>query len=749
MRCGSRGLYELAGYRCVGGLAREGGGAVRQVLKRSRTTRVFLPMLVSLATLSGGGGTVAADDGANVWVRGWRDIEGTVAWLRTESQRIGASQVIVAFDAPTFAPPPGLTEFTLRYAFFRDIERWTAALLEWGRDAKDVSLRAATSRMSDSVDLTKSNGGEKLGTILTQRWWEGEPPVRLDPAVRWIRTLLQRTESAARQVARASGPRMFVLVTGPVPSERWVRNEGTEGFESAWRTRLCAEGAYWAEEDVAAVLRSQGAAFYPVAPEAFFSDFAPIAELPQLPWASRPQHPGTSVEGPSIPTRGRRGGVDLEAVRRAIEAGDLEALRRLLEAFRLDDPPSPTTPRDPDAPHGLRHEYSGLRFESSTPRWFPRMGSRVLWNNHAPSGYGHWPLARVAAKTGGRYLFYPFPQGEWLDRCPANVGLLDRLAPELVALPAYLGRRRSDQALDAIGKAMALLVADTPWSDGRYGVRPRGGWTALPRTAPLRLERDVRPWQKPIDHFDTLQSEDDFVRLGHHLQEVVLPQHAKALALLDAEIERIDAGRGPAVHPRSAAHLRLTAFWTAMSAFHLSALAIYATEVERFIPLGMLGRLEGLHVTYVPTIRMSDCLEAYDGRRLTADHELGYPRWNVDDTRGYQGNILDMEQNDPNYRAQRDLVHVFRHLDKRLVPAATTMVERARDVMTRYAETGWGWTTYYSEAYTFVFTPVTLQTGPNPSSGESLRPPPRPTTPRGPLGGGDGSTPTGPTTGGG
>jgi hypothetical protein len=236
--------------------------------------------------------------------------------------------------------------------------------------------------------------------------------------------------------------------------------------------------------------------------------------------------------------------------------------------------------------------------------------------------------------------------------------------------------------------------------------------------------------------------------MGERLRDESLPRHDRALEILDAAAARVAAGDRQGVHPRSEAHLLLTAYWTAMSAFHLEALSIYALEIERFIPEEMRGHVSHILVTYIPTIRLSDCLEAYDGRRLPLAKETDYVRWTLPDTPGFQGNLLKIPEDDPNYRAQRELASVLLHLDRRLAPRAVAMIDRARAVMGAFAQTGWGWSTYYSEAYTFVFKPAEVLRGHRPASGESMKPPPRPTTPRGPTTRGDGSTPTGPTSGG-
>jgi hypothetical protein len=160
----------------------------------------------------------------------------------------------------------------------------------------------------------------------------------------------------------------------------------------------------------------------------------------------------------------------------------------------------------------------------------------------------------------------------------------------------------------------------------------------------------------------------------------------------------------------------------------------------------MKGHVDRVLVTYVPTIRMSDCLDAYDGRALDLAGEAQYRRWVPRDAPGYQGNILDIPIEHPDFRARRRTASVLRHLDRRLHARALRMLDGARAVMKTYGRTGWGWSTYYSEAFTFIFKPVEVPRGHQPSRGGG-KPPPRPTTPRGGGPGKGGSKPGGPATG--
>jgi hypothetical protein len=387
------------------------------------------------------------------------------------------------------------------------------------------------------------------------------------------------------------------------------------------------------------------------------------------------------------------------------------------------------------------------RFGSTTPAGFAPLGDVRLWTDDAPSGYGSWPIARSVARSRGKYLFYPLPRTRWLDACPTDASLLDALAPDLVTPARYLAIRGRDRGLDALCRAAALVVEATPWADSAFGQRAATGWSALARTAPLVLQPDSFLRRRPFDV--ALSSPlDDLKRRAEEIASL-LPAYDRALSLLDAALADVEADRSARTAPRTVAHLRLARFRFAVAAFHLEAFSVAAREVDRYVPAEMRGRVERVHVAYLPTIRMSDCLDAYDGRTLPTTLESRYVRWlpGGETQPPYQGNLLVIPRDDPNYRAKRGLEPVLRHLDRRLLRRALDLIQAGRGVMRDAARSGWGFTTYYSDVFTFRFTPVEVPRGSRPASGEGSKPPPRPTTPQGPGGSGGGSTsPSGPTT---
>jgi hypothetical protein len=240
---------------------------------------------------------------------------------------------------------------------------------------------------------------------------------------------------------------------------------------------------------------------------------------------------------------------------------------------------------------------------------------------------------------------------------------------------------------------------------------------------------------------------------GRRILTQCVPAYTRTLRELEETVQRIEDGKVK-VHRRAHADLLLGRFWLSMSRFHLHALGLYAAEIERFRSKPGPGAIDGYVITYVPAIRLSDCLEAYDGRRISPEKEA-QNAWPAEHRQpNEQGNLLGIPWNDPDYRAQRDLERVLANLDPRLKDDALDMIEAAKRVMARFAKSPWGWTVYYTEADTFIWHPVKggTSTPYRPGKGPTGEPedPPEtpPDVPGGPTtpGGAPPSGPSGPTT---
>lgn len=688
--------------------------------------RGWLAVTVVALFAGGSGGAVAAPpaatSAADVYVRGARDIPQTVERILADGGAPPGCAFVFAFEAVTFAPPPGETGFTVRYGFHRDVEAWTNALAAEAAKGTARPIFVATSARPEPVDVRGDLGARRALETLRRSWCEDAEFRRFVPAAEWL-------PATARAVAKATkAPAVVVVYVADMlgPEQRWgwfvqrnawkdSRDPAGQAARARWQAKLVVDGTYFDEEAVGQGLARIGARLFVVSPEAFFEDFTPVAELPLPPWAARPQFPAPEPD-----------------------ADDAE----------------PRKPGDPPPPP--RH-----RFDAATPRWFPVL-TDVPWANHAPSFFGHWPYARAAAITGGRYVFYPFPPSEWLDACPADARLLQELAPELVARADFEKVGAGDRAWDAVDRAVGRLVDDTPWARSGSNV----AWGAFDGRRAVRRNDRWRARHPPLDTLESYMRPGTYWRTeGHRILTQVLPLYAKSIEDVDEALAEADRPGGKRPHPRARADLALTRFWLAMSRFHLHALALYTTELERFRPPEETVATGEFSVAYVDTIRLSDCLDAYDGRRVSpereAEHEraLGTPDkppegkrrrgntgWGAAVLEGLQDNFLLFKEDDPDYRARRDVEKVLKNVDARLRSDALDMIQAAQRVMERYAKTPWGWTVYYSVANTFVWeqgwTPKGgWGRGGGSSGGGPTTPKDKPTEPKPPPPPGGGTTP--------
>ncbi len=618
-----------------------------------------------------------------------RDATGTEHALRlaiSEARARGAESALIVFDAATFAPPPGRNEFRQEHDFSDEFERWLPAVVKVA-ERFDMPLRVASTDGGESWPASELGAAQVKFRLATSTWWDQD----VEPATKWMRRLVPDLPS---------GPRALVLVTGDVLPEAWADGE------EPWRRRLLPVGDYWKEEAVSSVLRAANARLVVIAPEARFGDFLPVQDLPDVPWASRPQAPSMAV--PSAFDRGDPGVPDL---------GGREELER---QFREQGMSEERIAEIVDALEARVGEVAGagnaspLRFHAATPTWFRGIGNARLVNTHCPSAYGHWPFARVAAATGGCYVFYPFPAGRWLDNCPRDPSLVDALAPEFGTRASAVASSRRDPTVRALVRAMDLVIEKTPWSDDSNGFSQGGAESWFGFAGPgARIAKRWAARRKPVDRIADGGGVAEFERLGRNLFRV-LPRYDDAAALL-ARAER-DLADDPRASRRGRANLRLARFWFELSAFHLHALAIFCTETERFRPDDTDPA--DVHVTYVTAIRMSDCLDSYDGLTIGPEDEERFGR--ARDPRGIgprlpsflrrpkgaQDNLLTIPFGFPQYRARRNVERVLANVDPRLRPRANRMIAAARDVMRHEARSAWGWVTYYSEANTFVWMPL-------------------------------------------
>ncbi len=287
-------------------------------------------ILIALLALLACPLAVQADEARarDVYVRRKIDIAETVAWLVSEARLHRVGQLLVVFDAASFSPPPGATEFSAERVYTNDLDAWIDAL---GNEVANAPcpLRATSSLAPRSIKVGDPVWKQDLRDLVTRKWWEGGAVSKMEPAAKWMNRLLKVTESAIGPY-RGEKRRMLALISGSITPERWTFLGDRPSWESHWRLKLQPVGTYWNEEDVATLLQRDGCRFYCIAPEVFFGDFRPFIELPQLPWVARPQVPAAPVRraagsghahrrrsGPRL----RRGRVPEDA-RRALQDGD-------------------------------------------------------------------------------------------------------------------------------------------------------------------------------------------------------------------------------------------------------------------------------------------------------------------------------------------------------------------------------------------------------------------------------------------
>jgi hypothetical protein len=656
----------------------------------------------------------------------YRDIadpKGVLGIIRGLVLRRRPDSVLVVFDAATFAPPPGMNEFNFTHDFPSDIPAWLDAL-EAVKPPGEVTVHAATTLSGKPLEVGKPGWRESLLAALRLPWWSRKDLRRLPAAPTWISRLLSKVPGYDR--------RMLVLVTGEVLPEMWADHSMGSFAPEKWRRKLLDRGAYWNEEVVAAAALRYSATLDIVAPEARFGDFLPVTDIPEAPWAARPTIPiAREVPDDAFPERARPTEEDLVgALRETLPDASEEELRemakRILETW---DAPPPT---------GFKSAEPAYRFNALTPVFCPHYGSHTFFNTDCPSRYGYWPFARAAAATGGRYLFYPFKPVDFLDTCPYDPNLLRALAPEYDSRRQFVSARDGDPALQALCRATRLVIGETPWSDGSswFGGGGRAtGWLGFARASPLALEKRYRERSKPFDWLDVHQATvQEWKACGKRIARVV-PLYDKAIEILDNAAREIAEGKGGTPHRRSLANLRLARFWFEMSAFHLHALSLYLTELEKHVPQEVLEGHRDLWITYVPTIRMSDCLSGYEGVSIPEEmDEALQDRGPLaliagrDPMPKTQSNILQFEVRDPRYRALRHPRQVMKKLDQRLKPRALRMIDAGAEVMRQEGRSPWGWMVYYCDACTFIYYPVPSNL--NPTERPGVDPPDGATTPR-------------------
>jgi hypothetical protein len=477
------------------------------------------------------------------WIREERTPHAAVQRVLREAANRGCDAVVFVFDMISFAPPPGRHEFTSNLTLRYDLPQWTGAI--WGAEssrARDAAgapppgapaaptppVWIATTRSRHALPVSVESS-EAIRQELGKAWWNERRFKSFSPAERW----------ALRLGGSVPGSRpAIVLIASDLPPEDRAAEavaDDADADETRWRRKLLPRGRGFDPERVAGAIEALHGVFFAIAPEARFGDFLPVPDVPQSPWATRPAawilRDGTAERSPQT---GRR---------------------RSRLPGQPPDPPTPGGGRDrtprTDAPQHVERpvEDPGGRFAAATPR-FQR---RPEFNTDCPSGYGWWPYARVAARTGGACLFYPFPSKAWADDCPRYDPLVDALAPETCSREEFERKLAGDPIVAVLARAQAAVFDDTPWDDaggrGEAGAASspdavRGdasSWFGFESRGPVIPARDFALRDVPFDEVGVARSVEQWRSYAVDLRRTLARHEAAARA---GRPPATDAARG-------------------------------------------------------------------------------------------------------------------------------------------------------------------------------------------------------------
>lgn len=685
-----------------------------------RGLRTLLPRLALAAALAAGGVPAAAEDPKPAPFEYVRDATDFAHVARILASREGVDAVLVAFDSISFSPPPGSHEFSVGHSYAADFVAWTKAL---GAASAKRPFYACSSRSSKPVHVGDADWEAALKTDLAERWWEEKKPSPFEPAAKWMPRLLEKVPGKRKLIA---------LVGGLLTPEAW-RTRDASSREDRWRRALAPVGAYFDEEAVGDSVAAKGDVLWIVAPETRFGDALPVEELPQAPWACRPSLP---TEVPALPSPDR--------ARPDLSKDQLEEIAKKLRTQGLSEPEVQRLLANLTAGSTVDSPGFGKtgRFDSDMPGAQRPWEFGDLFNTSCPSGYGWWPYARAAAKTGGSYVLYPPIAANWGDGCPRDPTLLDELAPELVPVEQFVKLRAGDGAVAAMLAAQRLVIGVTPWYVDSVG-RP-ASWCGF--DTPGHRAKGARTRQMPEDavwSVDVDEGSNDRVMKAGRAIAAAAAKYDDAIGILDKALADLAAGTLAGATRRSQANLRLLKLWFEESAFHLESVAAAASDVAKVRPAD--AKME-LAMTRRTSVRLSDCLEAWDKRVVPAEVESEHAPLELPDGIDIQSNFLSLETGHPFFRAKRENGRALAHIDPRLRARADRVVAAAAAVMKSDARSAWGWVTYYSGLKTFSLHAFVREKSspaprPAPETGKQSPPPPDPGPSTPGSGGGGDSTP--------
>lgn len=629
---------------------------------------------------------VGSPAGDDVFVRDLKTVDDVVRAIHLRAEREKRTRLVVCLDDGLF-----------------EKKRWFDSISnEFKGQPFDVVItsRSEPTKRVTKVDADVAKADDSV-TDLLAGVLDGATATRRNhtPVLEWTSSVLP--------FARRGAVVVFISSCGPVAS--WSAPKSDRELDD------CLDSC-WHEEEVGSHFASAGVSLWIVAPEATIGLDAAVTLFRFLPYANRPVlYAGRQIDGKALKPPPFEAGQELTP----------EQAKALLESKPVPWP----------------------RFVGVLPDLISEdVASESRPETDVPSGTGFWSYARACFIGHGHYFVFAEQHDEFLDRCvraPGDDSLrppLDRSAKvqwEATAAVPTVKRLRELVA--------TALEATRDWCDVVGPLRPSG-------SAPNRsLLRPIDVFESPGVRRTTLtdlafdqRNRDLWKEFSKSLPAPIAACDRAAIEL--SSLLDIDVRSWESLEARARYDALIERFWLKMSAFHLESLRVLTSDPERFLIDPKKGWSHP--VTSYEAIRLSDCLEASEGRQISPELERrseSYRRrlvdsgclwqidqcnvlftvWGWDPARPLPQIVADpvCSPFDPNYRAQRDVLEPVANLDDSLKTRALDLIETAREIHEECRDTPWDWLVYYAsiDVYGFVKDPIL------PGSSSPPRPDQKPT----------------------
>lgn len=547
-------------------------------------------------------------------------------------------------------------------------ERWFDALSKEFKsqpiDLVITSRSAPTKRLAKAGPVAPPKKGGLAGAI-RDSWSDSAVTERSrTPVLDWTRSIVPFAGRGAAVV--------FISSCGPGGS--WAAPKSERDFDD------CIDPC-WHEEEVGADFTGSGVSLWIVAPEAPFGLDAAVTLCRFLPYANRP----------------------------LLNAGGASRLVTLLLPH-FDGGRMPT-PEELD--ELLKKQLFDPRFSGVLPSSIRhKLESASSPETDVPSGTANWSYARACFLGRGHCYVFGGGRDGILDRCDRTSAFDDFQSPVDRSAKAQWDAVTAQPAVRQLREFVAgALAASRDWfvivqPSRRPGVEASGD-----------RQRAVDVFETPgiprtilvdADDFDARECErwPEFSRL----LRPPIAAHDRAWMELSHSLD-LDPATWQQLGPRARNDALVERFWLKMSAFHLESLRVLTADPERILIQPKKGWRGS--VTPYEAIRLSDCLEAYDGRRIASELEFRFGRHRrrfLDHGSAQQfdqSNELVQDRYEPNYRAQRDDLEPIANLDDSLKTRALDLIATAREIHDSCRGTPWDWLIYHASIDVYRFVPGT------------------------------------------